>query len=193
MQQSVRSRMAAGAAAGALVLFFVSGCSSSVGGDEPVKKHETAERASAGPKEEGGRAPGDASCEAGESGRCTVTGGGKSDTDHKSGGGTGRGGAADPMPSASAQPTEAAGVDTGTSGSVDQAAVARQGKAALAAQMGKEPDAFSCPGNLPAEVGATVRCRLTHGGTRYGVTVTAKSVVGGKVTMDFKVDGTPGG
>lgn len=74
-----------------------------------------------------------------------------------------------------------------------RAEVARQGKAALAAQVGKQPDAFSCPEDLPAKAGATIRCQLADGGTQYGVTVTAKSVVGGKVNMDFKVDETPGG
>ncbi|MGW7595247.1 DUF4333 domain-containing protein, partial [Streptomyces rubiginosohelvolus] len=79
------------------------------------------------------------------------------------------------------------------SGSVPKAEVARQGKAALAAQMGKQPHAFSCPEDLPAEVGATVRCQLAGDGKQYGVTVTAKSVAGGTVHMDFKVDETPGG
>ncbi|MFJ9179292.1 hypothetical protein [Streptomyces sp. NPDC102360] len=42
--------------------------------------------------------------------------------------------------------------------------------------------------NLKAGVGATVRCELTDGGAKLGMPVTAKSVDGDKVNMDFKVD-----
>ncbi|WP_405901593.1 DUF4333 domain-containing protein [Streptomyces sp. NBC_00727] len=210
--------MVAGAAAGTLALFFVSGCSFSFGGDKVVKKDEVAKQASAGLKKEVGRAPEDVNCEddlkakVGESVRCTLTDGGKKlgmtvtvrsvdgddvKMDYKvdGGAGAGSGASADPQPSDSAQPSDSTGggSDTGAAGSVDKAEVARQGKAALAAQVGKQPDAFSCPKDLPAKVGATVRCQLADDGKQYGVTVTAKSVVGGKVNMDFKVDETPGG
>lgn len=37
-------------------------------------------------------------------------------------------------------------------------------------------------------MGATIRCQLASEGQQYGVTVTAKSVVKGNVSMDFKVD-----
>ncbi|WP_328904368.1 DUF4333 domain-containing protein [Streptomyces sp. NBC_00441] len=210
--------MVAGAAAGTLALFLVSGCSFSFGGDKVVKRDEVAKQATAGLKKEVGRAPEDVTCEddlkakVGESVRCTLTDGGKKlgmtvtvrsvdgddvNMDYKVDGGTDAGSdsgaSADPQPSDSAQPSDPAGADSGASGSVDKAEVARQGKAALSAQVGKEPDAFSCPENLPAKVGATIRCQLADSGTQYGVTVTAKSVVGGKVNMDFKVDETPGG
>ncbi|WP_405940395.1 DUF4333 domain-containing protein [Streptomyces sp. NBC_00726] len=207
--------MVAGAAAGTLVMLFASGCSFSIGGDKVVKKDEVAKQASAGLKKEVGRAPEDVTCEddlkakVGESVRCTLTDGGKKlgmtvtvrsvdgddvNMDYKvdESAGAGSGASADPQPSDSAQPSDAAGAD-GASGSVPRAEVARQGKAALAAQVGKQPDAFSCPEDLPAKAGATIRCQLADGGTQYGVTVTAKSVVGGKVNMDFKVDETPGG
>ncbi|WUS97537.1 DUF4333 domain-containing protein [Streptomyces sp. NBC_00708] len=207
--------MVAGAAAGTLVMLFASGCSFSVGGDKVVKKDEVAKQASAGLKKEVGRAPEDVTCEddlkakVGESVRCTLTDGGKKlgmtvtvksvdgddvNMDYKVDGDAGAdgGASADPQPSDSAQPSESAGTDS-ASGSVDKAEVARQGKAALAAQVGKQPDSFTCPENLPAKVGATIRCQLADSGKQYGVTVTAKSVVGGKVNMDFKVDETPGG
>lgn len=215
MQQSVRSRMVAAAASGALVMLFASGCSFSFGGDVVVKKEEVAKQASAGLEKQVGRAPEDVTCEkdlkgkVGESVRCTLTDSGKKlgmtatvksvdgkkvnlDFQVDDNAGAGSGASADPQPSDSAQPSESAGTDS-ASGSVDKAEVARQGKAALAAQVGKQPDAFSCPEDLPAKVGATVRCQLADDGKQYGVTVTAKSVVGGKVNMDFKVDGTPGG
>ena len=208
--------MVAAAAAGTLALFFVSGCSFSFGGDKVVKKDEVAKQASAGLKKEIGRAPEDVTCEddlkakVGESVRCTLTDGGKKlgmtvtvksvdgdkvNMDYKvdDSAGAGSGASADPQPSDSAQPSDPAGTDSGASGSVPKAEVARQGKAALAAQVGKQPDAFSCPEDLPTKVGATVRCQLADDGEQYGVTVTAKSVVGGKVNMDFKVDETPGG
>ncbi|RAJ56010.1 uncharacterized protein DUF4333 [Streptomyces sp. KhCrAH-43] len=218
MQQSVRSRMVAAAASGALVMLFASGCSFSFGGDVVVKKEEVAKQASAGLEKQVGRAPEDVTCEkdlkgkVGESVRCTLTDGGKKlgmtatvksvdgkkvNLDFKvdDNAGAGSGASADPQPSDSAQPSDptGGGSETGATGSVDKAEVARQGKAALAAQVGKQPDAFSCPEDLPAKVGATIRCRLADDGKQYGVTVTAKSVVGGRVNMDFKVDGTPGG
>ncbi|MEW2123762.1 DUF4333 domain-containing protein [Streptomyces sp. NPDC007259] len=210
--------MVAGAAAGTLVMLFAAGCSFSVGGDKVVKKDEVAKQASAGLKKEVGRAPEKVTCEdelkakAGESVRCTLTDGGKKlgmtvtvksvdgddvNMDYKVDGdaGAGSGASADPQPSDSAQPSGSTGggSDTGAAGSVDKAEVARQGKAALAAQVGKQPDSFTCPENLPARAGATIRCQLADSGKQYGVTVTAKSVVGGKVNMDFKVDETPGG
>ncbi|MEK8143452.1 DUF4333 domain-containing protein [Streptomyces sp. M10(2022)] len=76
---------------------------------------------------------------------------------------------------------------------MDKAEVARQGKAALAAQAGREPDAFACPQDLPARVNAVVRCQLAVDGKVYGVTATATSVDGGNVKMNFKVDDTPNG
>ncbi|TRV71988.1 DUF4333 domain-containing protein [Streptomyces sp. 130] len=208
--------MVAGAAAGTLALFLVPGCSFSFGGDLVVKKEEVAKQASAGLEKRVGRAPEDVTCEddlkgkVGESVRCTLTDGGKQlgmtatvksvdgkkvNMDFKvdDNAGAGSGASADPQPSDSAQPSDPAGADSGASGSVDKAEVARQGKAALAAQVGKQPDAFSCPEDLPAKVGATVRCQLADDDKQYGVTVTAESVVGGKVHMDFKVDETPGG
>lgn len=214
MQQSVRGRMVAGAVAGTVAMMFAAGCSFSVGGEKVVKKAEVAKQASAGLGKEVGREPEDVTCEddlkakVGESVRCTLTDGGKKlgmtvtvksvdgkdvKMDYKVDGAADTGASADPQPSDSAQPTDTTTSGTGGEQSVDKAEVARQGKAALAAQVGKEPDSFSCPENLPARVGATIRCQLADGGQQYGVTVTAKSVVGGQVNMDFKVDQTPAG
>ncbi|THA70836.1 DUF4333 domain-containing protein [Streptomyces sp. A0958] len=206
--------MVAGAAAGTLALLFASGCSFSVGGDKVVKKAEVAKRASAGLGKVAGREPEGVTCKddlkakVGETVRCTLTDSGTKQgmtvtvksvdgdnvkMDYKVDGGLDTGASPDPQPSDSAQPTDTSSGDTGGAHSVDKAEVARKGKAALAAQVGKEPDAFSCPVNLPARMGATIRCRLTDGSEQYGVTVIAKSVVGGKVDMGFKVDETPAG
>ncbi|MGW6205721.1 DUF4333 domain-containing protein [Streptomyces sp. NPDC055089] len=204
MQQPTGSRIALRAAGAVLAVAFAAGCSASVGSKE-VKKDEVAKQASAALGKQVGREPDDVTCEddlkaeVGATIRCTLTDGGTKQgmtvtaksvdgdkvnmdfkVDEAKDGG------------ASAEPTDAA--STGTAGpSVAKAEVARQGKAALTAQVGKAPDAFSCPEDLPAEVGATIRCQLASEGKQYGVTVTAKSVVNGKVSMDFKVDDTATG
>lgn len=193
MRQSGRSRIAIRAAAGALAVLCAAGCSVSVG-DKSVSKEEVAKEASAALSKKFDREIGDVTCKndlkakAGESVRCTVTDGGKK-----------RG------MTATAKSVDGDNVkldfkvddapDAGGSGAkaVDKAEVARQGKAALAAQVGQEPDTFTCPEDLPARVNAVVRCQLTSEGKQYGVTATATSVVDGQVRMDFKVDDTPSG
>ncbi|MFF1919450.1 DUF4333 domain-containing protein [Streptomyces sp. NPDC058221] len=205
-----------------MTVLFAVGCSASVG-SKVVKKDEVEKQASAALSKKVGRDPDSVSCkddlkaEVGETVRCTLTAGGtklgmtataksvdgdnvkmdfKVDDAPAAGGSAdpSPGNSVDPAPSDSAQPTDAAspGVGGGEP-SVEKAEVARQGKAALTAQAGKAPDAFSCKENLPARVNATVRCQLASDGKLYGVTVTATSVIGGKVKMNFKVDSTPNG
>ncbi|MBW5250463.1 DUF4333 domain-containing protein [Streptomyces sp. P01-B04] len=202
MQQSTGSRIAVRAAGALLAVAFAAGCSASVGSKE-VSKDEVAKQASAALGKQVGREPDDVTCEddlkaeVGATIRCELTDGGtkqgmtvtaksvdgdKVKMDFKVDEAAGAGSSAD-------EPTDAASTGTDTGGqSVNRAEVARQGKAALTAQVGKAPDAFSCAEDLPAEVGATIRCQLASEGKQYGVTVTAKSVVNGKVSMDFKVD-----
>lgn len=209
MQQSTGSRIVVRAAGALLAVAFAAGCSASVGSKE-VSKDEVAKQASAALGKQVGREPDDVTCEDGlkaEVGatiRCTLTDGGKKqgmtvtaksvdgkkvNMDFKVDDAAGAGSSADPEPTDTA--STGTGTDTGAGGqSVSRAEVARQGKAALTAQVGKAPDAFSCPEDLPARVGAVVRCRLASEGKQYGVTVTAKSVLNGKVGMDFKVDDT---
>lgn len=205
MQQSTGSRIAVRAAGALLAVAFAAGCSVSVGSKE-VKKDEVAKQASAALGKKVGREPDDVTCEddlkaeVGATVRCEVTADGekhgmtvtaksvdgkKVKMDFKVDDAAGAGSSADP------KPTDAAstGTDAGAGGqSVGKAEVARQGKAALTAQVGKAPDAFSCAEDLPAKVGATVRCQLASEGKLYGVTATAKSVLNGKVSMNFKVD-----
>ncbi|PRX99886.1 uncharacterized protein DUF4333 [Allonocardiopsis opalescens] len=71
--------------------------------------------------------------------------------------------------------------------------VASQVSSELAAQVGYEPEEVTCPEDLPAEVGASIRCELTHEGTTLGVTVTASAVEGGQVDFDIQVDDQPAG
>ncbi|WP_327668874.1 MULTISPECIES: DUF4333 domain-containing protein [unclassified Streptomyces] len=201
MQQSAKRRIAVRAVGTLLAVAFAASCSASVG-SKNVSKDEVAKQASTALGKQIGREPDDITCEdglkaeVGATVRCELTDGGdklgmtvtaksvdgdKVNMDFKVDDAPGTDDSTDP------EPTEAA--STGTGGeSVSRAEVARQGKAALTAQVGKEPDAFSCPEDLPAKVGAVVRCQLVSEGKQYGVTVTAKSVVNGRVSMGFKVD-----
>jgi Domain of unknown function (DUF4333) len=63
---------------------------------------------------------------------------------------------------------------------------------ALEREVGVRPD-VSCPDDLPAEVGAELRCTLTADGddARYGVTVTVSSVEGETANFDVEVDPEP--
>lgn len=203
MQQATGSRIVVRAVGALLAVAFAAGCSVSVGSKE-VKKDEVEKQASAALGKQVGKEPDDVTCEddlkaeVGATLRCELTADGtkygmtvtaksvdgdKVNMDFKVDEAAGAGSSADPTP------TGVASTGAGGGGqSVNRAEVARQGKAALTAQVGKAPDAFSCPEDLPAEVGATIRCQLASEGKQYGVTVTAKSVVNGKVSMDFKVD-----
>ncbi|MFI5659993.1 DUF4333 domain-containing protein [Streptomyces sp. NPDC051684] len=202
MQQSANRRIAVRAAGALLAVAFAAGCSASVG-SKNVSKEEVAKQAKTALGKQVGREPDKIVCgedlkaEVGATVRCQLTDGGqrmgmtvtaksvdgdKVDMDFKVDDAAGSGASADP------EPTEAPS-STGTGGgSVSSAEVARQGKAALTAQVGKEPDSFTCPEDLPAKVGAVVHCQLASEGKQYGVTVTAKSVVDGRVSMGFKVD-----
>jgi hypothetical protein len=54
--------------------------------------------------------------------------------------------------------------------------------------VGEAPDSIDCPGDLDAEVGAELRCVLTAGGDRIGVSVTVTTVEGDNVDFDIQVD-----
>lgn len=71
--------------------------------------------------------------------------------------------------------------------------VARQASTVLEQQVGYAPDDITCPEDLPAEVGASIRCELSTDGQTYGVTVTTTSVEGTDVEFDIQVDDTPTG
>lgn len=73
--------------------------------------------------------------------------------------------------------------------SKDQLAVTVKQK--LEAQAGQKADSVVCNGDLPAKVGATQRCVLTAGGTKYGVTVTTTAVNGDDVKYDAQTDDKP--
>jgi hypothetical protein len=58
----------------------------------------------------------------------------------------------------------------------------------LTQQVGKKPDSVTCPDNLKGVEGATLRCQLTDGNEKYGISVTVTNVDAGDVNFDFKVD-----
>jgi hypothetical protein len=58
----------------------------------------------------------------------------------------------------------------------------------LEKQVGRRPDSVTCPEDLPAEVGKSVRCELSAGGQKLGVTAKVKSVEGGRAQFDVQVD-----
>lgn len=193
MRKSGRSRIAIRAAAGALAVLCAAGCSVSAG-SKAVSKEEVAKQAKAGLSKEVGREPDAVTCEhdlkaeVGETVRCTLTADGKKQgmtVTAKSVDGD--------NVKMDFKVDDAPGAGGSGAKAVDKAEVARQGKAALAAQVGQEPDTFTCPEDLPARVNAEVRCQLGADGKQYGVTATATSVVDGQVKMNFKVDDTPSG
>lgn len=61
----------------------------------------------------------------------------------------------------------------------------------LTQQVGSRPDSVTCPDNLKGVEGATLRCQLTDGNQKYGVSVAVTSVDAGDVSFDFKVDDHP--
>jgi hypothetical protein len=76
-------------------------------------------------------------------------------------------------------------------GAVDAEQVAERSSEMLAEEVGQTPDGFTCPEDLPAEVGAEIRCNLVDGGMNYGVTITTTSVDGNDVQWDIEVDDQP--
>ncbi|OMC34061.1 hypothetical protein A5740_10470 [Mycobacterium sp. GA-1841] len=82
-------------------------------------------------------------------------------------------------------------VEIGKTAGVDKDKLAKVVKQKLEAQAGSKADSVVCDDDLPAKVGATQRCVLTVGDTKYGVTVTANSVEDGNVKFGAKVDDEP--
>ncbi|MGW7293856.1 DUF4333 domain-containing protein [Streptomyces xiamenensis] len=74
---------------------------------------------------------------------------------------------------------------------VDKDEVAEQASAALEERVGQAPDDLTCAEDLPAKVGASIRCELTAGGQTYGVTITTTSAEGDNAEFDILVDDEP--
>lgn len=82
-----------------------------------------------------------------------------------------------------------AGLTACGSASVPAVDVQNQISEQLAAQVGQAPDSVTCPGDLPAEVGATMTCELTAGTDELPVMVTVTAVDGTNVNFDIEVGG----
>ncbi len=81
---------------------------------------------------------------------------------------------------------------TSTGKSVKEADVESQISAQLAAKIGEKPKSVTCPGDLKAKQGTTMRCSLVDKtDKKYGLTVTVTSVEGNTVNFDIKVDDEP--
>ena len=77
---------------------------------------------------------------------------------------------------------------------VKKADVEKQVSDQLTQKVGQTPKSVTCPGDLAAQTGTTMRCILTaDDGTTIGLTVTVTSVdtSTGNVSFDIKVDNTP--
>lgn len=80
---------------------------------------------------------------------------------------------------------------TGCSLSVAADKVAEESSAMLSDQIGQEADEFTCEEDLPAEVGAQIRCEIEIGGETIGATVTVTEVEGNEVGWEIVVDDAP--
>lgn len=69
--------------------------------------------------------------------------------------------------------------------SVSHTTVAAQISDQVNTSLGHRPDSVSCPSDLPATVGASVRCTVTDAGQNYAATATVTSVNGG--TANYSV------
>ncbi|MET7989326.1 DUF4333 domain-containing protein [Amycolatopsis sp. NPDC005232] len=59
---------------------------------------------------------------------------------------------------------------------------------ALQSSIGQRPDTVTCPGPIDAKVGQQMRCELSAGTTRAGLTATINTVNGSDVRYSVKVD-----
>jgi hypothetical protein len=75
--------------------------------------------------------------------------------------------------------------------SVSKADVEQEASAQLEAAVGVAPDSLTCPGDLTAETGTTMRCELTAGDSTYGLTITVTSVDNDVASFDVVVDDAP--
>jgi hypothetical protein len=80
---------------------------------------------------------------------------------------------------------------TGCSASLSAEDVAAESSAMLAQQIGQEPDGLTCEEDLPAEVGAEIRCEIDIEGETIGATATVTEVDGNEVGWEIRVDDAP--
>ena len=61
----------------------------------------------------------------------------------------------------------------------------------LQQKVGQRPDSVTCPGPVKAVTGQSVRCELTSGTAKYGLTATVNSYQNGKANYSVQVDEKP--
>lgn len=71
---------------------------------------------------------------------------------------------------------------------LSQEKVEKQVSSELEKTVGFAPDSVTCPDDLKAEVGTTMRCKLTSGGDTLGVSLKVTEVKGSDVKFSIKVD-----
>ena len=86
-----------------------------------------------------------------------------------------------------------AGLAACGAGTVDVADVTARAEQLVEEQLGGVDARVDCPGDLPAEVGAEMRCSVTAEDVpdAYGLTVTVTSVEDGRASFDIVVDDQP--
>lgn len=62
---------------------------------------------------------------------------------------------------------------------------------ALEKSVGQRPDSVECPGSVKAKAGESIRCELSAGSVRYGLTATVSSYDNGRARYNVKVDDKP--
>ncbi|MFC4565634.1 DUF4333 domain-containing protein [Nocardiopsis mangrovi] len=215
MRQAGPHRIIAGAALGALPLLLATGCSFSVGGPGAVDAAQVAEQSSEMLAEQIGETPDEFTCtddlpaEVDAEIRCELTHGGESlgvtvTTTSVEGSDVQWDVQVDDAAAAGTEDAEE-GTDTAagdgaaeddtaavaSGGSVPAEQVAETSAAELEALVGQAPQDLSCLEDLPAQVGAEIRCNFVDGGTNYGMTITTTSVEGDNVQWDIQVDDQP--
>ena len=81
---------------------------------------------------------------------------------------------------------------TMTSGStISKGSLAQGISDALRKRTGDKPDAVTCPESITVRVGENIRCELTRGGARYGVTAAITSKKNTTYTYAIQVDDQP--
>jgi len=61
----------------------------------------------------------------------------------------------------------------------------------LQQKVGQRPDSVTCPGPVKAVTGQSIRCELTSGTAKYGLTATVNSYQNGKANYSVQVDEKP--
>lgn len=84
-----------------------------------------------------------------------------------------------------------AGCEVSTYKLIDKSEVEQRVSQQLAETVGQAPDHVTCPEDLKAVVGTTMRCELTAGQYKYGVNIAVDKADGDNMGFHIKVDDKP--